>query len=28
MARRQGLDMGYLGKVIERMRADAEQDNK
>ena len=25
---RQGLDMGYLGKVIERMRADAEQDNK
>lgn len=28
MARRQGLDMGYLGKAIERMRADAEQDNK
>ena len=28
MARRQGLDMGYLGKAIERMHADAEQDNK
>ena len=28
MARRQGLDMGYLGKTIERMRADAEQENK
>lgn len=27
-ARRQGLDMGYLGKAIERMHADAEQDNK
>ena len=28
MARRQGLDMGYSGKAIERMRADARQDNK
>ena len=28
MARRAGLDMGYLGKAIERMRADARQDNK
>lgn len=28
LARRQGLDMGYLGKAIERMHADAEQDNK
>lgn len=28
MARRAGLDMGYLGKAIERMRADAGQDNK
>ena len=28
MARRQGLDMGYLGKAIERMRADAEPENK
>lgn len=28
MTRRAGLDMGYLGKAIERMRADAGQDNK
>lgn len=28
MARRAGLDMGYLGKAIERMRADAEPENK
>ena len=28
MARRQGLDMGYLGKAIERMRADAERNDK
>lgn len=28
MARRAGLDMGYLGKAIERMRADAERNNE
>ena len=28
MARRAGLDMGYLGKAVERVRADAGQDNK
>ncbi|OZG64241.1 integrase, partial [Bifidobacterium eulemuris] len=28
MARRAGLDMGYLGKAIERMRADAGQNDK
>lgn len=28
MARRAGLDMGYSGKAIERMRADTRQDNK
>ena len=28
LARRNGLDMGYLGQAIERMRADAAQDKQ